>query len=421
VFPFQPPPAFPPSVDAWGLTPCTFRANLPERQPAPSDGGQGAQPRMGNERMGSETLSRIGYPTLVLAEPQRLERVLKQAVEERTTPGAVAAVGVGPHMLWSHAVGWADLSPPSPRPMTWDTIFDLASLTKVVATLPSILLLVEEGTLTLEDPVHAYLPEFADEESVRASGEWGSLRRQVTLWHLLTHTSGLPAHREYHRHLRGEEVVQAAAHEPLRSPPGRQVVYSDLGFILLGRVVEKVTGLTLDVFSRERVFEPLGMRDTGFLPGPELSGRIAATEVGPDGPKVGVVHDENAQAMGGVAGHAGLFSTAADLARYAQSWLGPESLWTNWTRRRAIQDQVAALGGHRGLGWVLRHDAYDHTGDLWPEGTFGHTGFTGTSMAMDPDSGVWAILLTNRVHFGRDVQVGPLRRAFHNAVAGALR
>jgi CubicO group peptidase (beta-lactamase class C family) len=253
----------------------------------------------------------------------------------------------------------------------------------------------------------------------------------VTIRHLLTHTSGLPAMADFHRWcVSREEVLGALLRTPLEVPPGSQVIYSDLGFMTLGEVVRVVCGAPLDVTVRRVVTGPLGMSSTGFAPaGATTSGwplsLVAATERRSDGdglPWVGTVHDENARACGGVAGHAGLFSTLADLARFAQWWVSdddgpvPAAL-----RRTATSDQTPGLAGHRGLGWVRIGDRFDILGPAWPPTAVSHTGFTGTSLALDPASGVWAVLLTNAVHFGRDhTAIRALRRDVHAAVAAAL-
>jgi CubicO group peptidase (beta-lactamase class C family) len=340
----------------------------------------------------------------------RLKDLLDRAVDARLVPGAVVFAGEGEETVWRLAVGDAEVSTERRRPMREDTIFDLASLTKVVATLPLVLGLVEEGHLLLTDRVADYLPEFR-----------GEGKEEVTIGHLLSHSGGLLWHREFFRTLSGPEVIAAAAAEPLTHPAGTRAVYSDLGYMLLGEIVARVLAEPLAEAARRRVFEPLGMRDTGYLPGPDRLTRVAATETlpGRSGPKVGVVHDDNAEAMGGVAGHAGLFAPAVDLARYAAMWVArPPALLSPAARRRAFAPPPPA---RRGLGWVLRGDAMDVSGDLWPETSVGHTGFTGTSLTLDPVSGAWAVILTNRVHFGRERDIGPLRRRLHNVIAGAWR
>jgi CubicO group peptidase (beta-lactamase class C family) len=357
-----------------------------------------------------------GFKVMKTSRLHRLQELLQAAVDTESLPGAVVAVGIGQEIVYEQALGFAERLHGVIRPMTLDTLFDLASLTKVVATLPSILLLVEQGELRLSDPVTHFIPTFT-----------GAEKEGVTLYHLLTHSSGLPAHREFYRQWsQRDEILAAVIAEPLETSPGARVVYSDLGFILLGEIVQRVTGQTLDVYARHEVFEPLGMVHTQFCPPGELASRIAATEDVPErGVKVGVVHDENAEASGGVSGHAGLFAPARDLIRYLQMWLGlsesDDSVLSASARHLAVQPHMRATNTARGLGWVLRGDVYDHMGDLWPQSGAGHTGFTGTSLAFDPASGLWTVLLTNCVHYGRENQ--PMRRLrplIHNVVAATL-
>ena len=343
---------------------------------------------------------------------RRVEGLLRRAAEEREVPGLVASCGIGANVVWQMAAGEAESAPYDVRPMTLDTVFDLASLTKVVATLPVILSLVEEGRVVISDPAALYLPEFV-----------GEGKAEVTVGHLLSHTAGLIAGREFYRTTAGPALLAAALAEPMVAAPGERTVYSDIGFMMLGEIAARVSGKSLADAARERVFEPLGMDGTGYLPDPSLRPRIAATEVKPgrDLPKVGVVHDENAEALGGVAGHAGLFAPIADLGRYAAMWVGEgPAVLSPWMRARAVEGHTPAPW-RRGWGWVLKGDGMDHTGDLWPATTIAHTGFTGTCFAADPATGIWAILLTNRVHFGRQVEVRRLRARFHNALAAAVR
>jgi CubicO group peptidase (beta-lactamase class C family) len=340
--------------------------------------------------------------------------LIDAAVAERVIPGAVLAAGVRTaEPLLLHVAGYAQDDAAGRRPMTAGTIFDLASLTKVVATTSCILRLEAGGELSLDDPVREYLPGFA-----------GPGKDSVTVRQLLAHTSGLPDHRTYYEYLSGPESVRAAAlAEPLASTPGSAFCYSDVGFMLLGELAAAVTGTRLDMLVRRLVSEPLGMTGTGFLPGTALRDRVAATEVIDGAAKVGVVHDENAEALGGVAGHAGLFGTASDLARFAAAWTGGGAeLLPDPVRAEALRCQTEGLGGRRGLGWGLRGDRWDNMGDGWPASGAGHTGFTGTSLSVDAGSGLWAVLLTNAVHYGRGPghSVVGLRKRVHAAVAAEL-
>ena len=335
-----------------------------------------------------------------------------QAVADGPLPGAVAAVGRGPAALATWVAGQADTRAGDSRPMTRDTVFDLASLTKIVATTTAVLTLVGDGRLGLDDPVVGYLPAFV-------AGEAGP----VTIRHLLTHTSGLPAIRTFFQWCSTrDEVLADLLATPLDVPPGTRVAYSDLGFMLLGEIVAAVTGRAFDAAVGELVTGPLGLETAGFNPaGPP--GRFAATERRTDGtPWAGVVHDENARALGGVAGHAGLFASLAGLTAFTAWWVsdddGPVPVRL---RRQAETCATDGLGGRRGLGWTCRGDRHDILGAGWPDRAVSHTGFTGTSLGLDSGTGLWVVLLTNGVHFGRDASaVKALRRNLHTAVASAL-
>lgn len=312
--------------------------------------------------------------------------------------------------------------------MTRETWFDLASLTKVLVTLPCVLLLVAEGELDLAEPVAARLPAFRGNDGNHSRDG----KATVTVGQLLTHTSGLPPHRELW--LAADDpagVVAAALAEPLAARPGSVVTYSDLGFITLGALVEQCTGARLDEVWRDQVAAPLGLRHSGFRPPGEIS--CASTEPPPAGPdRAGVVHDENARAAGGVAGHAGLFGTADDVATYVRTaWLDlprqaapllPADLRAEAVRcqTEALPTPTAGVSGRRGLGWVLRGDPFDHAGERWPATGVGHTGFTGTCVELDPASGRWVVLLTNAVHAGRERPgIVALRRQVHDLLDGA--
>ena len=343
---------------------------------------------------------------------ETVAELIDRAVGDGVMPGAVLAAGrraADPLLL--HVAGDAQHDDVAKRPMTADTVFDLASLTKVVATLPALLYLAGRGEVGLDDPARRYLPAID-----------GLGKDEVTVRQLLLHISGLPAERKYYRHLQDpEEIRTAALAEPLVAKPGTAFCYSDVGFITLGELVAAVAGCGLDEFVRDVVCAPLGMATTRYLPPAGWAGRIAATEIVEGKAKVGVVHDENAEALGGVAGHAGLFGTAADLARYAAAWAGDGSP-PDGLRAEALRAQTDGLGGRRGLGWGLRGDRWDNMGDGWPDSGAGHTGFTGTSLSVDPRTGMWAVLLTNAVHFGRGPEhsVVGLRKQVHAAVAAAL-
>jgi CubicO group peptidase (beta-lactamase class C family) len=370
------------------------------------------------------------------AGPATAARLIDDAIERGVIPGAVLAAGLGSEqaLIW-HVAGDAQHDRDARRPMTADTIFDLASLTKVVATLPCVLRLIAAGEIGLDDQAQRYLPGFA-----------GTGKDRVTIRQLLTHTSGLPDHGPYYERLHEPAQIRAAAlAEPLIWPPGSTFCYSDVGFIALGELCAAVAGGSLDKLAAELVFGPLRMTDTGYLPPAPEATRIASTEAVGEKAKTGVVHDENAEALGGVAGHAGVFGTAADLARYAAAWTNGDGDpaaalglpgWLTAEALRCQTDGVRAdmppgrslppgrdsLPGRRGLGWGLRGDRWDNMGDGWPLTGAGHTGFTGTCLSVDPASGMWLVLLTNAVHFGRGPEhaVAPLRRQVHACVAAAL-
>ena len=345
--------------------------------------------------------------------------LIDAAVSAGVVPGAILAAG-----RWSsepvllHVAGHAQRDDAARRPMTSGTIFDLASLTKVVATMPVVLHFAGRGEIGLDDPVCRYLPAFA-----------GPGKTDVTVRQLLTHTSGLPDLPKYHEYLRGAAQVRAAAlAEPLVAPPGTACAYSNVGYIALGELAAAVAGCGLAELAERVVCAPLGLTRTRYRPPAEWAGRVAATESVCGVAKVGVVHDENAAALGGAAGHAGLFGTASDLAHYAAAWVGEDSrlaaagLIPPAMRAEALRCQTEGLGGRRGFGWVLRGDQWDNMGGGWPASGAGHTGFTGTSLSLDPRSGLWAVLLTNAVHFGRGPEhsVVGLRKQVHAAVAAML-
>ncbi len=338
--------------------------------------------------------------------------LLERAVAAGELPGWALAAGRGDAIELHRAGGLATADDPT-FPVTPGTLFDLASLTKVVATLPVALALVRDGTLALDARVAEHLPAFGA----------AARRREVTVAHLLTHTSGLPATPPA-----GTDRQPAAAiwerllAAPLECPPGTRVRYSDVGFLVLGRLLQRVAGVGLDELLARHVTGPLGLAHTTY--GPVDPDRAAATERRPDGtPCRGSVHDEIAARLGAPAAHAGVFSTAGDLAAYLAAWTSPADRWLPRSLRRlATGDHTARLDGHRGLGWTARGDRHDQLGDAWPPSAVFHSGFTGTSLALDPDSRRWVVLLTNDVHLGRGRgTINPLRRAVHTALADAPR
>ncbi|MBO0803685.1 MAG: beta-lactamase family protein [Nocardiopsaceae bacterium] len=348
-------------------------------------------------------------------------RIIAAAVEGDGIPGVVAAAGRGSSTLGTWAAGLADTTPGAERAMATGTVFDLASLTKVVSTTTVVLALAAAGEFRLDDPAGRYLPSFT---ALREAG--------VTIRQLLAHTSGLPSTvKFYERCASRKELLDRLFVTPLQVPPGTRVAYSDLGFMALGEMVSSVAGEPLDAVFRRVVSEPLGLAETGFLPAGPPS-RFAATEFRDDGtPWTGVVHDENARVMDGVAGHAGLFSTAADLARFAAWWVSSGDVDVDVvpvaSRREAESCQTPGLEGdggmrgRRGLGWVKPGDRFDILAGAWPSSAVSHTGFTGASVALDSASGAWLVVATNRVHASRDpAAIRAFRHALHTAAAQAL-
>jgi beta-N-acetylhexosaminidase len=346
-------------------------------------------------------------------------KVLDGAVKDGAFPGGVLAVGHRGE-LRVRACGRQSYAAGAPK-VTPETIYDAASLTKPVVTATLAAMLGEAGALDLDAPVSRYLTEWR-------TGEPGDARARITVRNLLTHTSGLPAHRDYfQKTLDRGELVHTALAEPVEYEPGTQSVYSDVGFILLGVIIEWLTGRGLDQLASERIFTPLGMKDTEFSPARGLRARIAPTErdeVFRKRVMRGEVHDENAWAMGGVAGHAGMFSTAPDLAVFCQMMLNGGIYAHRRLLRRATVAQFttpeAAAAGARTLGWMTPTEN-SSSGRYFSRGSFGHTGFTGSSLWIDPDKELFVVLLTNRVHPTRENEkIKQVRPAVHDAVIEAL-
>ena len=322
-----------------------------------------------------------------------IDRVVVRGIRAGGYPGASVVVGRKGAAVWQKGygtLGWTDAS----GHVTADrTIYDLASLSKVVGTTTALMVLFDEGRIQLDAPVNKYIPAFT-----------GGYKDSVTVRQLLEHRSGLPAGRDLWRIARTPaEARQAVIDTPLECKPGQCFIYSDLGADMLGFVVEAVAGESLDRFLAEKVFEPLGMTETFYRPADSLKARIAPTEVSPPRgyPLQGEVHDENAYALGGVAGHAGLFSTAADLSVFAQMMLnGGEYNGVRIIADSTVQLFTRRAAGTRALGWDTCDGNYG-CGDHLSERAYGHTGFTGTSIWIDPDREMFVVLLTNRVHAAR--------------------
>ena len=354
-----------------------------------------------------------------------LDTLVEDAIRDGRLPGAVVVVGHAGEIVYERAFGARAVDGP-PEAMTPDTIFDLASLTKVVATTTSVMILVEEGRLRLRDRVATYLPEFSSHGKDR-----------ITIEHLLTHVSGLRPDLPLEEVFEGADTAIArAADEVPEAGPGERFVYSDINFFVLGEVVRRVTGQTLDQFARDRIFRPLGMRDTGFNPPASLRPRIAPTEpcaplawpCGGDGAVMlrGRVHDPTARRMGGVAGHAGLFSTAGDLARFCRMLLGAGTLddvrilAPLTVARMTRVSTPPQMADRRGLGWDLDSRFSSNRGDLFSFGSYGHTGFTGTSLWLDPASDTFVVFLSSRLHPSGAGDVTALRGRVATVVASAV-
>jgi len=354
----------------------------------------------------------------------RIADLVNEAIAARQTPGAVVVVGRGDQVAYKQAFGNRSVEP-AVEAMTLDTVFDLASLTKVVATTTSVMILVEEGRLRLNDRVAAHIPGFE---------RYG--KGEITVRHLLTHVSGLRPDLDMSLEFASyDEAISRAIEEIPTSAPGERLVYSDINFVLLGEIVHRVSGKTLDEFARARIFEPLAMRDTMFKPPVSLAPRIAPTEKctqygwpcdQPGGTILrGVVHDPTARRMLGVAGHAGLFSTAADLGIFCRMLLdggrsGAVRILSPMTVAK-MTSPISLPGGQvRGLGWDMDSSYSSNRGELLPLGSFGHTGWTGTSLWIDPLTKTWIVFLSNRVHPDGKGDVTPLRARVATVVGSAV-
>ena len=341
-----------------------------------------------------------------------VDAVITQAIHDGNIPGAVLLVGHNRQVIYRKAYGNRALEPRR-EPMTLETIFDLASLTKVVATTTAVMKLVEEGKIRLNDPVAKYLPEF---------GQNG--KEDITVRQLLTHYSGLGPDLDLKTIWEGKETAYRMAFgEAPEAPPGSRFSYSDVNFIVLGAMVERVSGETLDKYCERRIFAPLKMMHTRFTPPAGLRPKIAPTQYDENEHMLrGVVHDPTARRMGGVAGHAGLFSTADDLAKFSQALLngGGGVLSALSVEKMTRPEQPPSAPVLRGFGWDIDSPFSSNRGDLLPVGSYGHTGFTGTSMWIDPTTQTYIILLANAVHPRGKENAIALRSKVATAVAAAL-
>ncbi len=362
-------------------------------------------------------------PTQSSAGFAPIATLVDAAIARHELPGAVVLVGRGDAVLYRRAFGRRAVRP-SPEAMTEDTIFDLASLTKVVATTTSVMKLIEDGRVRLNDPVAQFIDGF---------GKYG--KQAITIRHLLTHTSGLRPDLELEVEFHGaEEAIRRAIEEVPTAPAGERFIYSDINFFLLGDIVRRVSGRRLDEYAKAEIFDPLGMKDTAFLPPESWRQRIAPTEAcgALEWPCKGstylrgIVHDPTARRMDGVAGHAGLFSTADDLSRFCRMLLaggrlgGARILSPGAIARMTTPSTPMEMRAVRGLGWDIDSPYSSNRGELFPIGSYGHTGFTGTSLWLDPASGSYVIFLSNRVHPDGKGDVTPLRARVATIAAAAL-
>jgi len=354
----------------------------------------------------------------------RLDAAIGDSIAKKECPGAVVLVGRHGRVVYRKAYGNRAVTP-AVEPMTADTVFDMASLTKVVATTTSVMTLVEDGKIRLQDRVVRFIPEFA---------AGGGARDQVTIEELLTHRAGLAADDPMALYVgTPQEIFERKYRQPLVAAPGSRFLYSDAGFEVLGELVRRVSGLPLDEYAAQHVFAPLGMKETGFIPLSPSSpskkswslavplSRIAPTERINGVVRRGAVHDPRAYALGGVAGHAGLFSTAGDLALFCAALLkggggvlSPAGVASMW-RPRFYGDGVL-----RGIGWDVGSSFSSNRGDLFPLGSVGHTGWTGTSIWIDPATDTFVVLLTNRNHPDESGNVVALRGRVASIVASAI-
>jgi uncharacterized protein YbbC (DUF1343 family)/CubicO group peptidase (beta-lactamase class C family) len=364
-----------------------------------------------------------GALALHAAEPEQqqdlssIDQIVAGAIQAKKTPGAVVVVGHDGKIIFHKAYGMRSLEP-TQEPMTEDTIFDMASLTKPLITATAVMQLYQQGRFRLNDPVALYLPEFA------ANG-----KQDITIRQLLTHYSGLPPDVNLSDVWEGKEegFRRAFASTPL-TPAGVQFRYSDINFIVLGALVEKLSGLTLDEYAAKYIAVPLGLEHTRFLPPEGWKPLIAPTQYDEHGVMLrGLVHDPTARRMGGVAGHAGLFSTANDVAIYAQNLLDRlAGRPSHFPLQRLALEKMTTPGqpptgtALRGLGWDIESPFSSNRGELFPVGSFGHTGFTGTSLWIDPVNDTYVIILTNAVHPHGPTGINALRADIANVVAAAV-
>jgi len=377
----------------------------------------------------SESKLPSGRPEEVGMDSKRLalvDELINKAIERHDFPGAVLLVARKGRVVWRQAYGLSQLVP-GPSPMKPDLIFDLASITKPVATATSIMILVEKGKLRLWDKVKNYIPEF-----VPYIEEKGLEGEDARLFHLLTHTSGLPPYvdpkeiiSKYGEPCPTETLVKHIAQIRKGSRPGERFVYSCLNYITLAQIIKIVSGEDLAEFSKKNIFQPLGMNSTFFNPPTEIKTRCVPTEVIEGQPLRGVVHDPLARLQGGISGNAGLFSTADDLAIFAQMMLNKgEYRGVRILSPLAVERMTEVFPrlryAGRGFGWDLDSDYATVRGDLFGYNSYGHSGYTGTSIWIDPETETIVIFLTNRVHPEDRGEIISMRSKVANVVAAAI-
>ena len=346
----------------------------------------------------------------------KVENIVDHAIEDSAFPGAVVLVEKNGKIVFEKAFGHFTYDKNS-RAMTLNTLFDLASLTKVISTTNCAMICIDRGLFRLDDKVSKYIPQFAQNG-----------KEEITIRNLLLHNSGLPAFKRYYEmYNNATDVLNDIYSTKLEYPTGTKTVYSDLGIITLGKIIEEVTGITLDKFAKKEIFNPLGMKNTMYNPPDSLKKYCAPTEYDNywrHRQIQGEVHDETASMLGGVAGHAGLFSTAGDIAKVLQMLLQDGE----FNGKKIIKPKTVKLftkrqseKSTRALGWDTKSKTGSSAGDLFSDDSYGHTGFTGTSVWTDPERKLFVVFLTNRVYPTREnYKLFKVRPALHNAVIEVL-
>lgn len=331
-------------------------------------------------------------------------RYLSLEMEKGKFPSAVLELRRGKEVLLKGTVG--SISQDNIEVPDEHTLYDLASLTKVVATLPSILYLIDNKELNLDTKICSIFPEFNSKE-----------KEEITIQNLLVHTAGFKSYIPFYKNCKQStdfDVVKEVSEIPLEHAVNTKVLYSDFGFMLLGKIIEKISNKSLDKFVVEKIFNPLSMTETCYKPYVKNKMKIAPTST----ESLGIVHDENTKFFGGISGHAGLFSTLNDLNKYIDFWRnkgrqGTQQIISEELIEKSIANQTGNLKNSRGLGWVRQNNSMGFF-ERYSEKTFGHTGFTGTSMMIDPVNNCSIILLTNRVYMGRDEEFLFARKRIHH-------